>query len=206
MKRNKILLDFTSLLDITMIILFWFLINFKNTADTVMAQAAEQVERAESYASEQIEQAEKKESELEESRREFELEKEEWRKEADAEMEKIRDADEKAADNAQALMDFQNGTVLTMDLDIESQNVWTVKIKYENQLLGEISSESSEDLVEELIEIMESCGLKEDSVIIAILMYDSSDKGSYFKKDLEESIDRVRDVYKQFYCASINIK
>ena len=206
MKRNKILLDFTSLLDITMIILFWFLINFKNTADTVMAQAAEQVERAESYASEQIEQAEKKESELEESRRKFELEKEEWRKEADAEMEKIRDADEKAADNAQALMDFQNGTVLTMDLDIESQNVWTVKIKYENQLLGEISSESSEDLVEELIEIMESCGLKEDSVIIAILMYDSSDKGSYFKKDLEESIDRVRDVYKQFYCASINIK
>lgn len=206
MKRNKILLDFTSLLDITMIILFWFLINFKNTADTVMAEAAEQVAQAESYVSEQQEQIEIREAQLDEDRKAFELEKENWRAEADYEMGKIRDADKNAADNAQALMDLRNGTILTIYLDIESQKVWNVKIKYENNLLGEFSSESSENFAEELIGIMENSGLKNDDVIIGVLMYNSSDKGSYYKKDFEESIENVRDVYKQFYCASINIK
>ena len=197
MKRDRTFLDFTSLLDITLIILFCFLINFKNTTDSVKAEAAEQAAQAESMA-----------EQLEEEKAAFELEKEEWREKADAELEQIRETDKNAADNAQALRDFRNGTVLTMDLYIESQKTWTVRVKYENILLGEISSESTDigNFAEELIRIMENNGLNNDDVIIGVLMYDSSDKGSYFKGDFEKAIDNVREVYRQFYCASINIK
>ena len=194
MKRNRIFLDFTSLLDITMIILFWFLINFKNTADAIKTEASEQSAQALSYA-----------AELEEDRKEFELEKEEWRREADAEMEKIREANENAADNAQALMDFQDGAVIILKLDIESRKKWTLTIRNGNIRIGEISSDSSADLTEELIGILNSAGFKKDDVIIGILMYDSSNTGSYYKSDFEDSINEVRKEYKQFYCSSINI-
>ena len=194
MKRNRIFLDFTSLLDITMIILFWFLINFKNTADAIKTEASEQSAQALSYA-----------AELEEDRKEFELEKEEWRKEADSEMERIREADEIAAENAQALMDFQDGAVIIIKLDIESRKKWTVTVKNGSSKLGEISSDTSADLTAELIGILDSAGFKSDDVIIGILMYDSSDTGSYFKSEFEDSINEVHKEYKQFYCSSINI-
>lgn len=194
MKRNRIFLDFTSLLDITMIILFWFLINFKNTADAIKTEAAEQTAQAQVYA-----------AELEEDRKAFELEKEEWRREADNEMEKIREADKNAADNAQALMNFQNGSVLTIKLDIESRKKWIVTIGNGNSKIGEISSDNSSDLTAELTEILNTAGFKSDDVIIGVLMYDSSDTGSYYKRDFENSIDEVREEYKQFYCSSINI-
>lgn len=194
MKRNRIFLDFTSLLDITMIILFWFLINFKNTADAIKTEASEQSAQALSYA-----------AELEEDRKEFELEKEEWRKEADAEMDNIRKANENAADNAQALMDFQDGAVIIIKLDIESRKKWTVTIRNGNSKIAEISSDTSADLTAELIGILDSAGFQRDDVIIGILMYDSSNTGSYFKSDFEDSINEVRKEYKQFYCSSINI-
>lgn len=194
MKRNRIFLDFTSLLDITMIILFWFLINFKNTADAIKNEAAEQTAQAQVYA-----------AELEEDRKAFELEKEEWRREADNEMEKIREADKNAADNAQALMNFQNGSVLTIKLDIESRKNWIITIGNGNSKIGEISSDNSSDLTAELTEILNTAGFESDDVIIGVLMYDSSDTGSYYKRDFENSIDEVREEYKQFYCSSINI-
>ena len=171
-----------------------------------MAEASEQIAQAESYVLEQLEQIEKRESQLAEDKSSFELEKEEWRAEADYELDKLLKADENAARNALALMALRNGTILTLDLDIESQNIWKVRIKYENVLLGEISSENSGNFAEELIKIMESAGLEKDDVIIGVLMYDSSDKGSYFKSDFEKYTDEVQNVYRQFYCASINIK
>ncbi|MCH5193894.1 MAG: hypothetical protein J1F11_08040 [Oscillospiraceae bacterium] len=194
MKRNRIFLDFTSLLDITMIILFWFLINFKNTADAIKTEAAEQTAQAQSYA-----------AELEEDKKEFELEKEEWRREADSEMEKIREADKNAADNARALMDFQDGAVITINLNIESRKKWTVTVRNGNRKIGEIASENSADFTAELTGILSDAGFRTDDVVIGVLLYDSNDNGSYYKSDFEAYIDEVRREYKQFYCSSINI-
>ncbi|MDE6710747.1 MAG: hypothetical protein K2J76_09700, partial [Oscillospiraceae bacterium] len=110
MMKRKISLDFTSLLDITMIILFFFLINFKFSVDDIKAEANGQMEAAAAQS-----------ERLEADKQKLEEEKEEWRKQADAELEKIREADEKAADNAAALLNFKNGAVINIDFDINDR-------------------------------------------------------------------------------------
>ena len=54
MKRNRIFLDFTTLLDITMIILFWFILKSDASASEAERTAQEQIAQAQSI----IEQAE----------------------------------------------------------------------------------------------------------------------------------------------------
>ncbi|MCH5301178.1 MAG: hypothetical protein J1E56_07655 [Ruminococcus sp.] len=194
MKRNRISLDFTSLLDITMIILFWFMIHFQSTAEDEIAKANEQTALAQSYA-----------AELEEDRKAFELEKEEWRSEADYEMQQIREADENAAKNAQALMNFQKGLVLNIKLYLESKDDWKVKIE-SGTIEKEVSSEEFDNFSNDIIDILEESGLTKDDVIIALYIYDGENHYWDLQKvndKIKKSINEVSNEYKQFYCLDI---
>lgn len=193
MRKPKISLDFTSLLDITMIILFFFLINFKFSADETKAEAEAKIEEANT----RMEQ-------LEADRKQFSEEKEEWQKEAAKELEKLRNADKNAADNAQALSDFQNGKLLKIELEMKSRINWKITVFSENIPLGEIISENSSDVGEELVRILDSEGFQSDDVIIGIFLYDPNDIGSAMvREDFSPKIKDVSGVYKNFYCAEV---
>ena len=193
MKRRKISLDFTALLDITMIILFFFLINFKFSSDEVKAEAAAQIEEAAAQS-----------EQLEADRRQFEEEKAEWQKEAEREMEKLREADKNAADNAEALMNFQKGMVLKIDLSMKNRDDWDITVLNGNTVIGEVSSENCTDLKNEIITVLYNNGFKKDDVIIAVFMYDLHDNGSgHIHEDFLTQIKDVNGVYEKFYCAEI---
>ncbi|MDE6600336.1 MAG: biopolymer transporter ExbD [Oscillospiraceae bacterium] len=193
MKRRKISLDFTALLDITMIILFFFLINFKFSSDEVKAEAAAQIEEAAAQS-----------EQLEADRRQFEEEKAEWQKEAEREMEKLREADKNAADNAEALMNFQKGAVFKIDLKMRNRDDWDITVLNGNTVIGEVSSENCRDLKNEIITVLDSNGFKKDDVIIAVFMYDLHDNGSgHIPEDFLPQIKDVNGVYEKFYCADI---
>lgn len=193
MKSRKIFLDFTSLLDITMIILFFFLINFKFSADEVKAEAAEQMEAAAALN-----------LQLEEDRQQFEKEKEEWKSEAETELRKIREADENAADNAQALMDFQSGKILKIDLKMQNRSDWKITVFNGKSEIGEIFSENSENIGEEIILLLNDQGFRTDDVVIGIFMYDPSDIGSaWIIEDFISKIREINGIYENFYCAEV---
>ena len=193
MKRRKISLDFTALLDITMIILFFFLINFKFSSDEMKAEAAAQIEEAAAQS-----------EQLEADRRQFEEEKAEWQREAEREMEKLREADKNAADNAEALMNFQKGIIFKIDLTMRNRDDWNITVMNGSIVIGEVSSDNCTDLKNEIITILDNNGFKKDDVIIAVFMYDLHDNGSgHIPEDFLPQIKDVNGVYEKFYCAEI---
>lgn len=195
MKRSRISLDFTSLLDIMMIILFFFILNFNNA-------------QAEAYK--KIDDYNNQTEQLEADKQQFEKEKEEWQRQADAELEKIREADKNAADNAEALRNFQKGVVFKINLEMKSETEWKIKVFNGNDPIKEISSNeniNSFDIKNELIKILDENGFKESDVIIGVFMYDESDKGTSRIADDGNLIEKIKSVgkdkYKNFYCADI---
>lgn len=197
MKRSRISLDFTSLLDIMMIILFFFILNFNNA-------------QAEAY--QKIDDYNNQAEQLEADKQQFEKEKEEWQKQADAELEKMREADKKAADNAEALINFQKGVFFKIDLKMESETEWKINIFNGDIPISELSSDvfgniNSFDIKNELITILDENGFKEEDVIICIFMYDPSDKGTSRITDKGNLIEKIKSVgkdkYENFYCADI---
>ncbi len=197
MKKNRIFLDFTTLLDITMIILFWFIIKADASANEAKAQAQEQIASIAAEA--------KKEH------NEFELEKENWRKEADTEMQRLMSADENAARNQQALSGLEKGNIIHIQLDVHEKDNTTVphiKVFKGKTNIGEFDIDKTENVTEKLINILDNSGFTKDSVIIGIFEYDGDQHGTasvIVSDPIGEPIKAVTEEYPYFYCAVINI-
>ncbi|MCM1328517.1 MAG: hypothetical protein NC253_03670 [Ruminococcus sp.] len=193
MRKPKISLDFTSLLDITMIILFAFLVSFKFSADETQARAEAEIEKANAAA-----------EQLETDRKRFEEEKEEWQKQAEKELEQLRKADKNAADNAEALLNFQNGAVFKIDLEMQSRSNWEITVYNGETPIAEILSENSENLGGEIVTVLDSQGFQRDDVLIGIFLYDPEDIGSAtVREDFSPKIKDVSGAYENFYCAEV---
>ncbi len=194
MKRNRIFLDFTTLLDITMIILFWFIIKSDASANEARTQAQEQIASIS--------------SEAEQEHIEFELEKENWRKEAESELERIKSADENAAKNQQALAGVEKGNIIHIQLDITEEQIPHIKVFYGKKNIGEFDISSAKDATGELTGIFENAGFAKDSVMIGIFEYDGNQEGTasvMISDPIEGPIRAVSEEYPYFYCAVINI-
>lgn len=190
MMKRKISLDFTSLLDITMIILFFFLINFKFSVDDIKAEANGQMEAA-ALQSERLEADKQK----------LEEEKEDWRRQADAELEKIREADEKAADNAEALLNFKNGDIINIDFDINDRYQWEMTVSRGEAVLGVISSSDEADIKDEIVTLLNRERFNKDDVIIGVFKYNKKSYGSRFAENIFKEVKEVEYNFTNFYLA-----
>ena len=188
--KRKISLDFTSLLDITMIILFFFLINFKFSVDDIKAEANGQMEAA-ALQSERLEADKQK----------LEEEKEDWRRQADAELEKIREADEKAADNAEALLNFKNGDIINIDFDINDRYQWKMTVSRGEAVLGVISSSDEADIKDEIVTLLNRERFNKDDVIIGVFKYNKKSYGSRFAENIFKEVKEVEYNFTNFYLA-----
>lgn len=197
--KRKISLDFTSLLDITMIILFFFLINFKFSVDDIKAEASEKMEAAAAQS-----------QQLETDKQKLEEEKEDWQKQAEAELEKIRETDKYAADNAEALLDFKNGHFIGIDLEINKENVWKMTVRRGETEIGTISSADSPDIADEFVTMLNRERFKKDDVIICVFKYNKKSYGSRYAdnvifKELKEAEYNFTNLYlaKSAYSADV---
>lgn len=187
--KSRISLDFTSLLDITMIILFFFLINFKFSVDDIKAEADRQSEAAAAQS-----------ERLEADKRELEEEKLDWQKQAAAELEKIRETDKNAADNAEALLNFKNGYFISIDLEINRENVWKMTVCRGETEIGAISSSESADITDEFVTILNRERFRKDDVIICVFKYNKKSFGSRYAdniifKELKEAEYNFTNLY-----------
>lgn len=197
--KRKISLDFTSLLDITMIILFFFLINFKFSVDDIKAEASAQMEAA-------AVQSER----LESDKQSLEEEKEAWQKQAEAELDKIRETDKNAADNAEALLDFKNGHFINIDLEINKENVWKMTVRRGETEIGTIASSDNPNISDEFVTMLNREKFKKDDVIICVFKYNKKSFGSRYAdniifKELKEAEYNFTNLYlaKSAYSADV---
>ena len=193
MKVREIILDFTSLLDVIMIILFFFVLY--STIDN-----KEKTERATNEANEKIEYY----NELIE---ENEKEQEEWREKASEEWDRILSADANAVNNQKALTAYNNGEGIYFNLqNVEKSDLWTLSVLYGTKKAGEISSDESRELREKIKACLEKSGYKKDDVIISTLTYDGDSYGTETVVPLiENAITDVQREYKGLYFTTINI-
>lgn len=189
MKIREIILDFTSLLDVTMIILFFFVL----------------------YSSIDIENASEKakaaEASYTEMQAENEKEQQEWREKASQEWERILTADSNAAANQEALSAYNDGSGLAFNLhEVESSNVWSLSVLSGNKKLNEINSDDQYKLKDRLIESIIKAGFESDDVIIATFTYDGSSYGTAkVVPIIENAVINLQREYKGLYFTSINI-
>jgi 3-dehydroquinate dehydratase len=189
MKIREIILDFTSLLDVMLIILFFFVL----------------------YSSIDVENASEKakaaEASYTEMQAENEKEQQEWREKAEQEWERILAADSNAAANQEALSAYNDGYGLAFNLhEVESGDVWTLSILSGNKKLGEIKSDEKKELKNKLKECIKKAGYKTEDIIIATFTFDGSSYGTAKAVPfIENAVIEVQREYKGLYFTSINI-
>jgi len=203
MKIKELILDFTPLLDITMILLFWFILSSHDQAVTIQQEADEKTAEASSLSQELEEQIELSRQEMEE-----------WRIEAQQELDIIREADSDAADNMQALLDHLEGKSIVMDLEIQSAADWRLSVRSGDTVLGTAGSENGmsitapgthNELSKEIVSILKGSGADPSQSMICTVLYDGDSLYSgRAKAALESALTDVRRTYKKMYCSVIN--
>ncbi|MBP5379852.1 MAG: hypothetical protein J6Y64_09975 [Ruminococcus sp.] len=189
MKLREIILDFTSLLDVVMIILFFFVLYTSFDVEDI----SEKAKAAETSYNEMIEENEK--------------EQQEWREKASREWERILSADANAANNQQALSAYNDGAGVYFNLhNVEKSDVWSLSVLKGNKKIGEISSDDARYLKEKLRESLDSAGYSSGDVVIGTLTYDGSAYGTEKAVPIvENAIRDIQREYKSLYFTAINI-
>ena len=189
MKVREIILDFTSLLDVVMIILFFFVLYSSLDAEN----AAEKAKAAEASYTEMQEQNEK--------------EQQEWREKADEEWDRILSADANAGKNQQALSAYNEGKGITFNLhEVEKGDVWTLSVLADGKRIGKISSDDARQLRGKLKEMLEKAGYGTEDVVIATLTFNGNDYGTEAAvPKVENAVMGIQREYKNLYFTTINI-
>ena len=189
MKVREIILDFTSLLDVVMIILFFFVLYSSLDAEN----AAEKAKAAEASYTEMQEQNEK--------------EQQEWREKADEEWERILSADANAGKNQQALSAYNEGKGITFNLhEVEKGDIWTLSVLADGKRIGKISSDDARQLRGKLKEMLEKAGYGTEDVVIATLTFNGNDYGTEAAvPKVENAVMGIQREYKNLYFTTINI-
>lgn len=202
MNRNKreIILDFTSLLDVILILLFFFVIFAQFDSNQAIQDANEK-------ANAQIEQAkedqQKAADQLEEAKEEWAVA-EQARLQAEKELEEVKQANERAAANIDGILDFDKGVNLKIFLS-GREGAWSMQVKLGEDTIGNLNNirdSKPEDMAKEFSKIVSDCGYTKESAILCDMLYDSSKSGSRKAKENTDSmIALLRKDYVHFFCS-----
>ena len=189
MKIREIILDFTSLLDIFMLILFFFILfshfeveEAKETASQAMNEAAAISETAESI-----------------------------REQAEEELALLDEINHGKAVDLTALLEISRGTLMQSRLMMDaSGDFWTLELKRMDDStkqdieLGMI--ENTENLSQEIILILQKQAYIQEDKIPFLFLYDGTEIGSETACSLvSEAFREVRQTYPHFYCIEIDV-
>ena len=117
MKKRQIILDFTSLLDVIMIILFFFIIFSNLETDNLKKD----LEDKQQQVSAELEEAKAKNDKADELLGEAQ----EKNEQADKRLEEADSAVDRSGENTDAIMDFSENKNLKLHLDMSGENGWS---------------------------------------------------------------------------------
>lgn len=181
MKKRDIFLDFTSLLDVTLIIIFFFVIFTRIDVEEKFDQLKEeqqQVEAREEEANELVQQLEQ-------------------------EIELVRDASERQASNIKEIIQYEKSGnmkfVLVMQMD-----EWTINVNCKKETIAEIAANS--DIEYEIINALKKAGYVETDTIFCDFVFDGSlpNTASAYR-NITNAFESVKKKYKFLYCSETDL-
>ena len=188
MKRmREIILDFTPLLDITLIILFYFIL-FSHMGAAEAQQRAEQAEQqahiAQSAAAEEIQQAA------------------EMQQQAAQQLAALAEAEGNQAAVAEALTQFANGENLKLRLYSQAKS-WKLLVMQGTETLGELSGEHTEKALSAL---MHDAGFQAEQVILCDFVYTATEAGSnQAYHAVDAALEAIRAEYPHLYISETDL-
>ena len=188
MKMREIVLDFTSLLDVILIILFWFILNYRAQSQLQITQAEAMAEQAIAEAAAQCEAAEAQM--------------------LDAEMAFAAMADDNdvQAGNAAALMAFTRNEYLKISLVMEHPEGWHIEVTRGDEKLGSVTDRNSQSIGLKLTGIMEGAGYDPQAIITCLFTYNSDAEGSREAyREITEALRQIQIGNHHFYYAEDDV-
>lgn len=194
-RYKDLVLDFTSLLDVILIVLFFFIL-----------YTAFNVEKAEHRAEAARSEYEERSAALEDEKLRIEQERagirEEW--------ERILALDENAGRNQQALIAFNNGAMLCFNLQKEDgSDAWRLsavrrrEAGAEEETVGEIRP--GDELKSSILGLIEAAGFAEDDVLIVTFTYNGNVIGSHrLYVEIMKAFQAVQAERKNVYLNAVN--
>lgn len=196
MNKREIILDFTSLLDVIMIILFFFILFSQlETEDAKLAfQTAEQnaIER-EQQAEQALEDAEKllKEAELKEQQAEEKL------KEADL-------AGERQGENIAGIVEFSRNQNITVKLNMTAGS-WSLIVCKGDQQVTEIAKDKVNIMAQSFVNALSDIGCGKEDTLLCVYVYDASQAGTASAdRDVRRVFDMVKGQYNHFFFSELD--
>lgn len=188
MKKKDILLDFTSLLDVTLILIFFFVIfsHFDNVQSTA------QIEDKESKLESQINDAAERESQAQELKEQLEYE-----------IGIVQDADDRAKDNVEEILKFTKGTNLKLILEMQDGK-WTLVVSSKNEVISRIAA--GDDVEARLADALESADYAYGDTILCDFVYNGSQAGtvSAYRK-ITKAMEAIQEEYKYLYYSETDL-
>ena len=178
MKKRDIFLDFTALLDVTLIVIFFFVLfsHLENEENKMLVD-----EKVKEY-----ETAIKEVNDREETANDL-------IKQLEQELEIIRNSDERQAEDAQAILEYRAGKNLKMVLDLE-EGSFVVYVNKNKENIAKININSN--LSTELLKAMENTGYMKEDTIFCDIVFDGLNKGS--NKAYQIMMDALDDMQNKF--------
>ena len=196
MKNRDIILDFTSLLDIVLLILFFFILfSVFNVQESEL-----RADEAKAAYEAQLDALEAEQAGLEREQAQLQ-----------AEWDRVRALDENAVKNQQALIAFNSGYMLSFNLQKENNSDdWTLSATRktrdsgEEERIGVIRPEN--DLAGSIREILDRAGYREDDVLIITFTYDGSVIGTNrLYQNIMREFRNLQSQRRNIYLTAINI-
>ena len=198
MKKRQIILDFTSLLDVIMIILFFFIIFSSLETDNLKKD----LEDKQQQVSAELEEAKAKNNKADELLGEAQKKNEQ----ADKRLEEANTAVDRSGDNADAIMDFSENKNLKLHLDMNGENGWTLKFAKGEEIVKEIPKADISVMTGEVRELFKEQGYKADNTILIEFSYDATENGTTSAYlDTMKIINTLKNEYEHLFYSETDV-
>lgn len=198
MKKRQINLDFTSLLDVIVIILFFFIIFSSLETDNLKKD----LEDKQQQVSAELEEAKAKNNKADELLGEAQKKNEQ----ADKRLEEANSAVDRSGDNADAIKDFSENKNLKLHLDMNGENGWTLKFAKGEEIVKEIPKADISVMTGEVRELFKEQGYKADNTILIEFSYDATENGTTSAYlDTMKIINTLKNEYEHLFYSETDV-
>ena len=198
MNKREIILDFTSLLDVIMIILFFFIIfSHLETEDAKIAlQAAQQ---------NAIEREEKAEQKLEAADKLFE-EAEQKEQQAAEKLNEAELAGERQGENVEGITEFSRNLNIRVKLKmISGSSKWSLLVFKGEQQIVEIPNRDVSSMSQSFLNALSDIGCDKDDTLLCVYVYNAAQAGTASAdRDIQKVFDEVKGQYQHFFYSELD--
>lgn len=194
MNKRDIILDFTSLLDVVLIILFFFILYSHFETESERAAMQSQYDGMIAEAEGMIADAE-----------ELLLSAEEKDKLSEQSLAEAEAAGERQGENAAGIIEFGKGLNLRLDMK-KGESGWIFEAFRGETAIGSFAVGESAEMSESLSELISGAGYTSEDTILCTFVYDADTPGSNRTYNKAKGmLDDLKRIYPHFFCSEIDL-